>query len=78
MALASTSAQQLHAALHALFHHEDPAVKDQAGKWLEQWQNTTEAWSVSDAVLHDPGSNMEAQYFCAQTLRTKVQFGSTR
>uniref|UniRef100_A0A7S0WIF6 Importin N-terminal domain-containing protein n=1 Tax=Chlamydomonas leiostraca TaxID=1034604 RepID=A0A7S0WIF6_9CHLO len=66
------SSQQLMAALHALYHNEDPAVKEQANKWLEGWQGTVEAWSVSDAVLHDPGSNMEAQYFCAQTLRTKV------
>ena len=70
--------QQLLAALHALYHHEDPTVKDQANKWLEQWQQTTEAWSVSDAVLHDPASNMEAQYFCAQTLRTKVRAAHPR
>lgn len=34
---------------------------------------SVEAWSVADTVLHDPNSNMEAQYFCAQTLRTKVR-----
>lgn len=69
---ALANAQQLKAALHALYHNEDSSVKEQAGKWLEAWQGTVDAWSVSDAVLHDPGSNMEAQYFCAQTLRTKV------
>lgn len=28
---------------------------------------------MSDQVLHDPSSSLEAQYFCAQTLRTKIQ-----
>lgn len=28
---------------------------------------------MSDQVLHDPSSTLEAQYFCAQTLRTKIQ-----
>lgn len=65
-------AEQLLAALHALYHHTDPNVKEQANKWLEQWQQGVEAWSVSDQVLHDAASTMEAQYFCAQTLRTKV------
>ncbi|GFH21693.1 predicted protein, partial [Haematococcus lacustris] len=65
--------QQLLAALHALYHHEDASVKDQANKWLEQWQQSVAAWSISDAVLHDTASSVEAQYFCAQTLRTKVQ-----
>ena len=65
-------AQQLLAALHALYHREDIQVKAEADKWLEQWQQSVEAWSVADAVLHDAASTMEAQYFCSQTLRTKV------
>lgn len=32
----------------------------------------TQAWSIADNVLHDANATMEAQYFCAQTLRTKV------
>lgn len=63
---------QLLQALNALYHHEDISVKNEADKWLEQWQQSVEAWSTADAVLHDAASNMEAQYFCAQTLRTKV------
>jgi hypothetical protein len=66
-------AAQLLEALNALYHHEDKQVKDQASRWLESWQQSPEAWSSSDAVLHDPSSTMEAQYFCAQTLRTKVR-----
>lgn len=66
------AATQLLNALNALYHHNDPKVKDEADRWLEQWQQSVEAWSVADGVLHDPNSNLEAQYFCAQTLRTKV------
>ncbi len=66
--------QQLFAALHALYHQDGAEIKEQANRYLEQWQLTTEAWSVSDAVLHDPNSSMESQYFCAQTLRTKVRY----
>ena len=63
---------QLQQALQALYHG-DPAVKDQANKWLEQFQQSTEAWQVTNDVLHDAGAGMEAHYFCAQTLRTKVR-----
>ena len=59
-------------ALQALHHHPDGAVKRQAGLWLEHWQQSVEAWSISDGILHDPNSSLEAQYFSSQTLRTKV------
>lgn len=65
--------QQLLAAVAALYSHPDQEVKRQASAWLEQWQQSLEAWSVADAVLHDPASPMDAQYFCAQTLRTKAR-----
>ena len=73
MSASQQQCPQLFAALHALYHHPDASVKSEAGKWLEQWQLSVEAWSVSDAVLHDTHSGMEAQYFCSQTLRTKVR-----
>lgn len=59
-------------ALNALYHHADPAVKDQANKWLEQWQQSPDAWQVCNDVLHSRDLGLEAHYFCAQTLRTKV------
>ncbi|KAK9830032.1 hypothetical protein WJX72_009312 [[Myrmecia] bisecta] len=65
--------QQLLEAINALYHHPDEKVKKQANQWLEDWQQTLDAWSVSDAVLHDASASMEAHYFTAQTLRTKVQ-----
>lgn len=65
--------QQLVEAIHTLYHHADPQVKRQTSAQLENWQQSESAWSLSDSILHDPSSSMEAQYFCAQTLRTKVQ-----
>ena len=64
--------QTLLAAVQALYHHPDDNVKKQANAWLEAWQRSLDAWSTSDAVLHDSSSSIEAQYFCAITLRTKV------
>jgi len=66
------SRQDLLSALQALNHNPDGNVKKQASAWLEQWQFSLDAWSVSDGILHDPTSSLEAQYFCAQTFRTKV------
>ncbi|BDA46876.1 Transportin-3 [Coccomyxa sp. Obi] len=67
------SRENLLDALHALNHHPDSNVKKQASVWLEQWQSSLDAWIVCDTILHDATSNLEAQYFSAQTLRTKVQ-----
>jgi len=64
---------QLIEAVNALYNHPDEKVKKQANHWLEQWQQSLEAWSLSDAILHDRNSPFDAQYFCAQTLRTKVR-----
>ena len=64
--------QQLVEAIHTLYHNADPQVKKQTGSQLEAWQQSESAWSLSDTVLHGPSSTLEAQYFCAQTLRTKV------
>jgi len=64
--------QQLVEAIHTLYHHADPQVKKQTSGQLEAWQQGQSAWTLSDTILHDPSSSVEAQYFCAQTLRTKV------
>ena len=65
------SAQTLINALQALYHGE-PSIKEQADKWLEQFQQSTDAWQVCNDVLHNREVGLEAHYFCAQTLRTKV------
>ena len=62
----STPAETLPQALSALYHHPDPAVKDQASRWIQDFQTTQEAWNVTDAALHNPASAFEVQVFCAQ------------
>jgi transportin-3 len=64
---------ELQAALQALYHHPDPSVKQQSNLWLQQWQQSQEAWQGAVAVLQAPEAGLEAQYFAAQTLRTKAQ-----
>ena len=71
------AAQQLIEAIQALYGHPDEKVKRQANDWLEQWQQSVEAWSISDAILHDRSCSIDAHYFCAQTLRTKVSCSQT-
>lgn len=70
-------ADQVLQAVNTLFHG-DPGVRKEADRWLEHWQQTPEAWSVADSVLHNANSSMEAQHFCAQTLKTKVTMRARR
>lgn len=63
---------QLQAALNALFYDTDPSTKEQASRWLEAWQQSTEAWTLAHEVLQDESAQLEAHYLCAQTLRTKI------
>lgn len=65
-------AEGLLRALNVLYHHPDSKLKDEANKWLEKWQHSTEAWQVSDALLHNPSADQQAQLFCSQTLKIKV------
>lgn len=57
----------------ALNHHPDAAVKRQAEEWLKTFQESADAWTVCDGLLHDPGSTPEVNFFCSQTLKHKVQ-----
>uniref|UniRef100_A0A383V7P9 Importin N-terminal domain-containing protein n=1 Tax=Tetradesmus obliquus TaxID=3088 RepID=A0A383V7P9_TETOB len=66
-------ADQVVAAITALYGSDDAAVRSEADRWLERWQSSSEAWTVANAILHNPSSGAEYTYFCAQTLKTKVQ-----
>ena len=57
----------------ALNHHPDAAVKRQAEQWLKQFQESADAWTVCDGLLHDPVSTPEVNFLCSQTLKHKVQ-----
>jgi transportin-3 len=71
----AAAATQVVAAINALYKDENSSVRQEADRWLEAWQGTTEAWSVANGLLHDPASTAEVTYFCAQTLKTKVGVG---
>ena len=73
MAAAASSFDNLRAALQALYDNNEPTVKEQASRWLEEWQHSTDAWTMAHAVLQQNDAGLEAHYLCAQTLRTKVQ-----
>lgn len=66
------SAQEVINAINALYKDQSTSVRNAADRWLEDWQGSTEAWSVANSLLHDPASTAETTYFCAQTLKTKV------
>jgi transportin-3 len=65
--------QQLQNALEALYHHSDPKIKEEASHWLEEWQSSPEAWTITAQLLHSDAIGMEAQYFCSNTLRSKLE-----
>lgn len=65
-------AQQVQAAISALYISDDASVRNSADRWLEAWQGSPEAWTVANSILHDPASGAECAYFCAQTLKTKA------
>ena len=41
-------------------------------RWLQQYQNSVYAWTVSDQLLQRK-LDVETCYFAAQTLRSKIQ-----
>ncbi|RUP43526.1 armadillo-type protein [Jimgerdemannia flammicorona] len=59
-------------ALNALYNTTDPAAKDQANHWLEEFQKTPEAWTTSDLLLRSVQLQAEPRLFAAQTFRQKV------
>ncbi|KAK9805956.1 hypothetical protein WJX73_008237 [Symbiochloris irregularis] len=63
-----------HQALNAVHNPStDKEARDKHTRYLEDWQSATEAWTISDAVLHEPNCPLQLQFYCAQTLRFKVQ-----
>jgi len=46
---------------------------NEATHFIERWQDSEEAWSFSDQMLHDPDAPLGHQFGCAKILRTKVR-----
>ncbi|MDA8532027.1 exportin/importin beta family protein [bacterium] len=71
--MADAAQQQMLAAVQALHTDPNPAAKQAANEWLTAFQESAEAWSVADAVLHTAGVPMEATFQAVQTLSRKMQ-----
>ncbi|KAK9355678.1 armadillo-type protein [Lipomyces doorenjongii] len=59
-------------ALNALYTGSNRQTKEQAGQFLEQFQKSQEAWTISHTILSSPSLPIESKLFAAQTLRSKV------
>ena len=65
-------AEQVLQAVQCLYYHPEKSVQKQANEWLQTWQQSQEAWTVSGLILRDQNAGLDAHAFSAQTLRTKV------
>lgn len=50
--MAQNTVSLLNEALQALYHHPDTQVRNRANKWLEEFQESQEAWQVSYTKSH--------------------------
>lgn len=50
--------------------------KLEAHRFLEKFQKSTDAWTVTGAILQDPSTTVEARLFAATTLKGKVEYHS--
>eukprot|EP00794_Sanderia_malayensis_P013001 gene13002-14340_t len=67
------SSEAVKNAIDVLYKGADPSKKDEASRWLENFQHSVNAWEISSQLLNS-NSDTETSYFAAQTMRTKVQF----
>eukprot|EP00088_Acartia_fossae_P042626 TRINITY_DN4480_c0_g1_i2.p1 TRINITY_DN4480_c0_g1~~TRINITY_DN4480_c0_g1_i2.p1 ORF type:complete len:953 (-),score=229.01 TRINITY_DN4480_c0_g1_i2:485-3304(-) len=59
-------------AINSLYNSPDYTEKADASRWLQDYQNSPFAWTISDQLLQQKLS-LETCYFAAQTLRSKIQ-----
>lgn len=59
-------------ALESLYRNPDSAVKDEANRWLQDFQQTPEAWQTANSLLLAQNLPLEPRLFAAQTFRSKV------
>ncbi|KAF5398825.1 Transportin-3 [Paragonimus heterotremus] len=57
-------------AINALYLNPDTSFKEQASKWLCEFQNSLYAWEISDQLLY-MNRDLNSCYFGAQTIRIK-------
>lgn len=66
------SLQTVLQALESLYKNPDKAAKDQANRWLQDFQQTPDAWVTANSLLLDQNLPVEPRLFAAQTFRSKV------
>lgn len=67
--------QNLIAALNTFYAPTaDAKSREQADKYLREFQKEDEAWQVCLEILRPNEQSTEAKLFCAQTLRSKIVF----
>ncbi|KAJ1974348.1 Nuclear import receptor [Dimargaris xerosporica] len=72
--MASDGVQDVIATLQALYQNPDASTKQNANAWLQNFQQTVQAWTTADAILNAQEAGLEAQIFAAQTLRHKITY----
>lgn len=70
----SATQQAVLSALDALYNKPDPQAKQQANKWLQDFQKTAEAWQVANELLLSQTLPVEPRIFASQTFRIKTTF----
>eukprot|EP00903_Cladosiphon_okamuranus_P011653 g10961.t1 len=60
------------AALNAVYNGSGPSHKE-ADRWLQEFQRSQEAWSVSDFMLSMDSAELNVTFFAAQTIQAKIQ-----
>ncbi|CAD7080059.1 unnamed protein product [Hermetia illucens] len=56
----------------SLYNNPDAKKKQEAAKWLEEFQKSIYSWSIADELLQQK-RDMQSCYFAAQTIRNKIQ-----
>ncbi|KAK9459739.1 armadillo-type protein [Lipomyces oligophaga] len=70
--MSSSSLDPILQALSALYSGSDRQTREQAGQFLEQFQKSSEAWTICHSILGSSDGPLEAKLFAAQTLRSKI------
>jgi transportin-3 len=64
---------EVRAALDAVYNGSGDN-HSKADKWLQQFQQTSEAWSIADALLRMPDAELQVTFFAAMTIHSKIRF----
>ena len=67
-----SGAEQVTQALQALFFSRDQVGRRAANDWLQQYQESPEAWPTSVELLKSHSCTPEHRLFSAQTLHAKA------